>query len=57
MTPRLSLAQQILHRELLELVRQHEHVVPGARSRVTVKESPTGEVVIAIVVSAPRDRR
>lgn len=57
MTPRLSLAQQILHRELLELVRQHEHVVPGARSRVTVKESPNGEVVIAIVVSAPRLRR
>ena len=57
MTPRLSPAQQILHSELLELVREHEHEVAGARSRVTVKEGPNGEVVIAIVVSAPRDRR
>jgi hypothetical protein len=48
MVPKLSLGQQLVYRDLLDLVRKHESLVPGAR--VAVKENPKGEIVIAIIV-------
>jgi hypothetical protein len=54
MRPKLSLGQQLVYRDLLELVRKHSDFVPGAR--VAVKENARGEIVIAIVVPVPRAR-
>jgi hypothetical protein len=47
---RLSIGQQVVHRQLLELVRQQAALLPGAR--VAIKENARGEVVIAIIVPA-----
>jgi hypothetical protein len=52
MRPKLSLGQQVVYRDLLELVRKHSDLLPGAR--VGVKENARGEIVIAIVVPVPR---
>jgi len=54
MTSKLSLGHQVVYRDLLDLVRKHEGLVPGAR--VAVKENAKGEIVIAIIVpiSGPR---
>ena len=48
MAPKPTLGQQVVHLELLELVRRHASLLPGAR--VAVKENASGEVVIAILV-------
>jgi hypothetical protein len=48
LAPKLSLGQQVVYRDLLDLVRRHETLVPGAR--VAVKENARGEIIIAIVV-------
>ena len=47
---RLSIGQQVVHRQLLELVRQQAALLPGAR--VAIQENARGEVVIAIIVPA-----
>ena len=57
--PKLSLGQQVVYRDLLDLVSRHATLVPGAR--VAVKENSKGEIVIAIIVPAetcgiPEDR-
>jgi hypothetical protein len=51
MVPKLSLGQQVVYQELLELVRKHAGLVPQAR--VAVKQNAKGEIVIAIIVPAP----
>jgi hypothetical protein len=48
MVPKLSLGQQVVYRDLLDLVKRHTTLVPGAR--VAVKENAKGEIVIAIIV-------
>jgi hypothetical protein len=48
MVPKLSLGQQVVYRDLLDLVSRHATLVPGAR--VAVKENAKGEIVIAIIV-------
>jgi hypothetical protein len=53
--PRLSVGQQVVHRQLLELVRQQAALLPGAR--VAVKQNDRGEVVIAIIVPVRGERR
>ena len=52
MAPKLSLGQQVVYRDLLDLVRRHASLVPDAR--VAVKENAKGEIVIAIVVPTGR---
>jgi hypothetical protein len=54
MVPKLSLGQQVVYQDLLELVRKHASLVPQAR--VAVKENAKGEIVIAIIVPAPAFR-
>ena len=54
MAPRLSAGQEVVHQELIELVRRHQDAVPGAR--VTVKENAKGEVVIVILVPSNERR-
>jgi hypothetical protein len=51
MRPKLSLGQQVVYRDLLDLVRRHSDLLPGAH--VAVKENARGEIVIAIVVPTP----
>jgi hypothetical protein len=48
MVPKLSLGQQVVYRDLLDLVKRHTTLVPDAR--VAVKENAKGEIVIAIIV-------
>jgi hypothetical protein len=50
MVPKLSLGQQVVYRDLLDLVRRHTALLPDAR--VAVKENSKGEIVIAIIVPA-----
>jgi hypothetical protein len=52
---RLSVGQQVVHLQLLELVRQQAALLPGAR--VAVKRNDRGEVVIAIIVPVRGERR
>jgi hypothetical protein len=51
MVPKLSLGQQVVYRDLLELVQKHASLVPNAR--VAVKENAKGDIVIAIIVPTP----
>ncbi len=48
MQPKLNLGQQVVYRDLLDLVRKHATLLPDAR--VAVKENAKGEIVIAIIV-------
>ena len=48
MVAKLSLGQQVVYRDLLDLVEKHASLVPNAR--VAVKENAKGEIVIAIIV-------
>ena len=48
MVPKLTLGQQVVYRDLLELVQKHANLVP--RARLAVKENAKGEIVIAIIV-------
>jgi hypothetical protein len=50
MVPKLSLGQQVVYQDLLDLVRRHTALLPDAR--VAVKENCKGEIVIAIIVPA-----
>jgi hypothetical protein len=50
MVPKLSLGEQVVYRDLLDLVRRHNALLPDAR--VAVKENSKGEIVIAIIVPA-----
>jgi hypothetical protein len=52
MVTKLSLGQQVVYRDLLDLVQKHASLVPNAR--VAVKENAKGEIVIAIIVPTPR---
>jgi hypothetical protein len=52
MVAKLSLGQQVVYRDLLDLVQKHASLVPNAR--VAVKENAKGEIVIAIIVPTPR---
>jgi hypothetical protein len=54
MVPKLSLGQQVVYRDLLELVQKHASLVPNAR--VAVKENDKGDIVIAIIVPTPLPR-
>jgi hypothetical protein len=54
MVPKLSLGQQVVYRDLLELVQKHASLVPNAR--VAVKENAQGDIVIAIIVPTPMPR-
>jgi hypothetical protein len=47
MVPKLNLGQQVVYRDMLDLVKKHATLVPNAR--VAVKENAKGEVVFAIV--------
>ncbi len=51
MGPKLNLGQQVVYRDLLNLVQKHASLVPNAR--VAVKENARGEIVIAIIVPTP----
>jgi len=51
MAAKLSLGQQVVCRDLLDLVQKHASLVPNAR--VAVKENAKGEIVIAIIVPTP----
>jgi hypothetical protein len=50
MVPKLSIGQQVVYRDLLDLVRRHTALLPNAR--VAVKENSKGEIVIAVIVPA-----
>ena len=52
MEPKLSLGQQVVYRELLDLVDKHATLVPKAR--VAIKTNAKGEIVMAIIVPVPR---
>jgi hypothetical protein len=54
MASKLSLGQQVVYRDLLELVQKHASLVPNAR--VAVTENANGDVVIAIIVPTPSIR-
>ena len=54
MVPKLNLGQQVVYRDLLNLVQKHASLVPNAR--VAVKENAQGEIVIAIIVPTPMPR-
>ena len=54
MVPKLSLGQQVVYRDLLELVQKHASLVPNAR--VAVKENAQGDIVIAIIVPTAMPR-
>lgn len=54
MVPKLSIGQQVVYRELRELVQKHASLVPDAR--IAVKENAKGEIVIAIIVPTPGPR-
>jgi hypothetical protein len=51
MVPKLNLGQQVVYRDMLDLVKRHATLVPNAR--VAVKENAKGELVIAIIVPTP----
>ena len=51
MVPKLNLGQQVVYRDMLDLVKKHATLVPNAR--VAVKENARGELVIAIIVPTP----
>ena len=51
MVPKLNLGQQVVYRDMLDLVKKHATLVPNAR--VAVKENQKGELVIAIIVPTP----
>jgi hypothetical protein len=51
MVPKLNLGQQVVYRDMLDLVKKHATLVPNAR--VAVKENAKGEVVFAIIVPTP----
>jgi hypothetical protein len=55
MASKLTLGHQVVHRELVDLVRRHEGLLPGAR--VAIKENAKGEIVIAIIVPVAAIRR
>jgi hypothetical protein len=44
MVPKLNLGQQVVYRDMLDLVKKHATLVPNAR--VTVKENVKGELVM-----------
>jgi hypothetical protein len=54
MVPKLSLGQQVVYRDLVDLVQKHAEFLPDAR--VAVKENAKGEIVIAIIVPTPAPR-
>jgi hypothetical protein len=54
MVPKLNLGQQVVYRDMLELVKKHASLVPNAR--VAVKENAKGEVVFAIIVPTPMSK-
>ncbi len=51
MVPKLNLGQQVVFRDMLDLVKKHASLVPNAR--VAVKENAKGEVVFVIIVPTP----
>jgi hypothetical protein len=54
MVPKLNLGQQVVYRDMLDLVKKHASLVPNAR--VAVKENAKGEVVFAIIVPTPMSK-
>jgi hypothetical protein len=51
MVPKLNLGQQVVYRDMLDLVKKHASLVPNAR--VAMKENAKGELVIAVIVPTP----